>query len=568
MKVLLMGNPNVGKSVLFSELTGITAMSANYPGTTVSYSQGLFEIDGLKISLVDVPGTYALDMGTEAEVIANEFLDKGADAIVIVLDATNLERNLYLALQVLDRGFPTVVALNLMDVARNRGIKIDIKTLGEKLGVPVVATTAVKGQGIEDLKKTLLTVLEQKRVPGIRWGKQDYWKAAERIARKTQSFEQGKRTLGDRLDEKILQPLSGSLIAIAVTLLSFAGIVGVGMGVRNFILRPIFDNFIEPVIRTIVISIVPAGVFQNILIGDYGFLIKTIEWPLTLMFPYAVSFYIVLAFLEDSGYMPRLAALLDSVFKKIGLQGTAMIPFILGYGCAIPAILATRSLNDRRERKMVSTLIALGVPCISQTGAFISLLGARSFLLVIALYLISLTAVFITGRILLRLNPEPPEPLAMELPPLLWPEMRTVSRRTWHRLKGTITDAFIPLTIVVAVTSILYETGGLHYIGNLLSPLVVKWLGLPAEASVGLIAGIVRRELAVLPLLEMNLTTAQLFVGAVVALFYLPCAAVFGVLATEFSVKEAAGVGLITIFLAFTIGGLFNHLFKFIAFIF
>lgn len=286
------------------------------------------------------------------------------------------------------------------------------------------------------------------------------------------------------------------------------------------------------------------------------------------MFPYVVSFYIVLAFLEDSGYMPRLAALLDSVFKKIGLQGTAMIPFILGYGCAIPAILATRSLNDRRERKMVSTLIALGVPCISQTGAFISLLGARSFLLVIALYLISLTAVFITGRILLRLNPEPPEPLAMELPPLLWPEMRTVSRRTWHRLKGTITDAFIPLTIVVAVTSILYETGGLHYIGNLLSPLVVKWLGLPAEASVGLIAGIVRRELAVLPLLEMNLTTAQLFVGAVVALFYLPCAAVFGVLATEFSVKEAAGVGLITIFLAFTIGGLFNHLFKFIAFIF
>src|SRR5690606_5409864 len=117
------------------------------------------------------------------------------------------------------------------------------KTLGEKLGVPVVVTTAVKGQGIEDLKKTLLTVLEQKRVPGIRWGKQDYWKAAERIARKTQSFEQGKRTLGDRLDEKILQPLSGSLIAIAVTLLSFAGIVGVGMGVRNFILRPIFDNF-------------------------------------------------------------------------------------------------------------------------------------------------------------------------------------------------------------------------------------------------------------------------------------------------------------------------------------
>lgn len=568
MKVLLMGNPNVGKSVIFSELTGITAMSANYPGTTVTYSQGNFEIDGLEISLVDVPGTYALDMGTEAEVIANEFLEEGADAIVIVLDATNLERNLYLALQVLDRGFPTVVTLNLMDVAKNKGIKIDLKALGKELGVPVVATTAVKGKGIEELKKTLQAVLEQKTVPERGWWKKDYWKAAERIASKVQHFKEGQRTLGDRLDEKMMQPLAGSLIALAVILLSFAGIVGVGMGVRNFILRPIFDNFIEPVIRAIVISIVPAGVFQNVLIGDYGFLIKTIEWPLTLMLPYVVSFYIVLAFLEDSGYMPRLAALLDSIFKKIGLQGTAMIPFILGYGCAIPAIMGTRSLNDRRERKVVSTLIAIGVPCISQTGAFISLLGVRSFLLVIALYLVSLITIFITGRVLMRFNPEPPEPLAMELPPLLWPELRTVSRRTWHRLKSTITDALVPLTVVVAITAILYETGGLHYLGNLLSPLVVKWLGLPAEASVGLIAGIVRRELAVLPLLEMNLSVSQLFVGAIVALFYLPCAAVFGVLATEFSVKEAAGVGLITIFLAFTIGGLFNHLFKFIAFIF
>ncbi|HHU91833.1 MAG TPA: ferrous iron transporter B [Halanaerobiaceae bacterium] len=568
MRVLLMGNPNVGKSVIFSELTGITAMSANYPGTTVTYSQGHFEIDGLKLSLVDVPGTYALDMGTEAEVIANEFLEEGADAIVVVLDATNLERNLYLALQVIDRGFPTVVALNLVDVAKSKGIKIDLKALEKELGVPVVATTAVKAQGIEDLKKTVLANLGKKNTSSKEWWKRDYWQAAELIAGKTQTFEEGQKTLGDRLDEKMMQPLAGSLIAIAVTLLSFAGIVGVGMGVRKFLLRPLFDNFIEPVIRAIVISIVPNGVLQNILIGDYGFLIKTIEWPLTLMLPYVVSFYIVLALLEDSGYMPRLAALLDSIFKKIGLQGAAMIPFILGYGCAIPAIMGTRSLSDRRERKVVSTLIAIGVPCISQTGAFISLLGARSFFLVIALYLLSLAAIFITGRIFMRFSPEPPEPLAMELPPLLWPEFRTVSRRTWYRLKSTINDALVPLTIVVAITAILYETGGLHYIGNLLSPLVVKWLGLPAEASVGLIAGIVRRELAVLPLLDMNLTTGQLFVGAIVALFYMPCAAVFGVLASEFSVKEAIGVGLITIFLAFTIGGVFNHLFKLIAFIF
>lgn len=543
-------------------------MSANYPGTTVSYSKGLLQIDGLKSTLIDVPGTYALDTGTEAEVIANNFLDEGGDMIVFVLDASNLERNLYLALQVLDRGFPTLVALNLMDVADSRGIVIDIETLEKELGVPIVATTAVKGQGIDKLKEEIAKILCGKHtVTDVKFGS-DYWEEAEKIASRVQKNKERQETLGDRLDEKMLQPLSGTLIAIAVMLASFGGIVGVGMAVRNFVLRPFFRGVIEPIIRHVVTSLVPAGMWRNILIGEYGFLIKSIEWPLTLMFPYVLSFYIIFAILEDSGYMPRLAALLDSVFKRIGLQGTAMIPFMLGYGCAIPAIMSTRSLSDRRERIVVSTLIAIGVPCISQTGAFISLLGSRSFLLVIALYLVSLTAIFITGRIFMKLNPNPPEPMALELPPLLWPDARTVTKRTWYRLQNITKEALPPLTIVVAMTSILYETGGLHYIGKALSPLVVNWLGLPAEASVGLIAGIVRRELAVLPLLDMNLTNGQLFVGSIVALFYMPCIAVFAILATEFSIREALIVGLITTGLAFFVGGLFNHLFKLVALIF
>ncbi|HHV38922.1 MAG TPA: ferrous iron transporter B [Tepidimicrobium sp.] len=568
MKTLLIGNPNVGKSVIFSELTGITAMTANYPGTTVSYSKGEFNIDDIRLELIDVPGTYALDMGTEAEVIANDFLEEGADVIVIVLDATNLERNLYLALQVLDRGFPTVIALNLMDVAESRGIKIDIEALEDELGVPVVATTAVKGKGIDELKDIIINISGKKGVYSTTdWG-EDYWKAAETISKKVQSFERARRTLGDRLDAKMLQPLSGSLIAILVMLAAFAGIVGVGMGVRNFILRPIFNRLIDPIIRYAITSIIPAGVWRNIFIGEYGFLIKSIEWPLTLMLPYVASFYIVLALLEDSGYMPRLAALLDSVFKEIGLQGTAIIPLMLGYGCAIPAIMSTRSLSSRRERVVVSTLISMGVPCISQTGAFISLLGSKSLFLVIALYLISLLTIFISGKMFMRFSPNLPEPMAMELPPLLWPDMGTAAKRTWYRLKSTIVEALLPLTIVVGITAMLYETGGLHYIGRALNPLVVGWLGLPSEASVGLIAGIVRRELAVLPLLDMNLTNTQLFVGAVVALFYMPCVAVFGILTSEFSIREALVVGVITTGLAFFVGGLFNHLFHLISLVF
>jgi ferrous iron transport protein B len=396
-KILLMGNPNVGKSVIFSALTGISVMSANYPGTTVSFSRGIMEMADRKLDLIDVPGTYALDTGNPAERIANEFLADYGAGVLLVLDATNLERNLYLAFQVLERGLPLVIALNLMDVARARGIAIDHQALAQELGVPVVPTEAINGKGIPELKQELAkTLLGQKSISASRFGP-DYWLQAERIASQVVQQQQRRLTLGERLDGWMLQPGPGSLIAVIILLLTFSIVVGAGMGLRQLVLQPIYFGFIEPAIRLGVRSLIPAGIIQNVLIGEYGFLIKSIEWPLTLVFPYVLSFYVLLGLLEDSGYMPRLATLMDIVFRRLGLQGTNIIPFLLGYGCAVPAILSTRAVGERRERIVVSTLIAIGIPCISQTGAFISLLGERSVVLIIALYVLALTTMYGVG---------------------------------------------------------------------------------------------------------------------------------------------------------------------------
>jgi ferrous iron transport protein B len=559
LKILLLGNPNVGKSVIFSNLTGINVVAANYPGTTVSYSRGHLEIEGRKVELIDVPGTYVLDADSQAEQIAGGFLDAGADALVCVLDASNLERNLYLALQVIERGLPVVVALNLIDVARDKKITINREALEEELGVPVVVTAAITGQGLPELRTQLARLLDGKQPPAEATFGPDYWKSAERITQRVQKKDVKPVTLVDRLEVWMVRPFPGVFIALLAAMLAFTIVVGGGMGFRQMVLQPIFHGYVEPAIRAVVESLVAPGLLQNVLIGEYGFAIKSIEWPLTLVFPYVLSFYLMLALLEDSGYMSRLATLLDVLFRKIGLQGSAVVPFLLGYGCAIPAIMSTRTLADRRQRVIVSSLVALGVPCISQSGAFISLLAERSVFAVLALYLVSFIVISFTGFLLTRLAVVSPQPLLMELPPLLRPNLRAMSKRTLMRLRHFAQDALLPLTVAVAVAALLFETGGLRYIGEVLRPLVVVWLGLPAEASVTLIMGIVRRELAVLPLIDMDLTAIQLFVGAVVALLYMPCIAVFAVLAAEFKLRVAVAVGVVTVLLAFLIGGLFNH---------
>lgn len=561
IKILLMGNPNVGKSVVFSKLTGVHVDSSNYAGTTVDYTVGDIRFGNKEGIMIDVPGTYSLEATSEAERVAVSLLEEGADVIICVLDATHLERNLDLAYRLKEYPIPVVYSLNLMDVAERQGIRIDVDKLSEELGSPVIPTVAIKNRGLRELMQTAIKLSKEKKEPEPKLEDEERWRRIREIVAKVQSeVEQEELTFIQKLEDWTIQPWPGIPIAFLVLVVSLGIVVGVGKALRAVILLPLVRQVIVPFLSKIVSSIVPAGILRNVLVGEYGILVIGIEWPFALILPYVLLFYIVFSFLEDSGYLPRIGVLADGVLRKIGIQGGNIIPMMLGYGCAVPAILGTRAANTQKERLMVASLVSFAIPCASQSGAFFALLGDRSIFALIFVYLMSIIAMLAVGTMLNRIIPGASQPILLEVPNLLLPDKDAFKKKLKLRMKHFMIDAEAPMLIGIVIAAIIAETGILNEFSKLIYPLVEGWLGLPKEASLSLLLGIIRRELAVLPLLEMNLSTLQLTVGAIVALFYLPCLSVFGVLANEFSVKSALFIGLITIVSAFVFGGLVNQI--------
>ncbi len=587
--ILLLGPPNVGKSVIFNHLTGLNVSCANYAGTTVEFVAGKTRIDDRNMILVDVPGTYTLSATNQAEQVAVDMLqgrhkpgsktscphcrqdtDVCADdlssqaaAVICVVDANNLESSLYLLMQVLEFNLPTVVALNRIDLAQDKNLNIDHNKLSGILGVPVVPMVAIEKKGFPDLEKALSRQINSPSKPLISWtpGKADLWKTAEEMTEKVCSSGLDKALSRRRQwGQKLIHPWPGLPLAILILLVSFALIVGIGMQLRQLVLLPLFRGLIIPQIVQVVEALIAPGIVRNIMVGEYGFLVKGIEWPFTLVMPYVLSFYGVMAVLEDSGYLPRLGVLLDGLLNRIGLQGSSIIPLLLGYGCGIPGILATRALSSGKEKIMIATMICMAIPCISQTGAFIAMLSERSVTVVAAVFAVSFAALIMAGLIMDKVLRGPRPLTIIEIPELLPPRADVLTKKIWVRLKRYITDGALPMVIAVGIASVLYETGIMSAVGNFLSPLVVHWLRLPEEASIPLVLGIMRRELAVLPLIEMDLTTMQLFVGAVVGLFYVPCIAIVATLAREFNVKTAFFMLILTSSTAFLAGGIFARM--------
>lgn len=564
VKILLMGNPNVGKSVVFSKLTGVHVDSSNYTGTTVDYTLGDINYNNITGTMIDVPGTYSLEATSEAERVAVSLLEEGADVIIYVLDATHLERNLYLAHQLKEYPIPVVYSLNLLDVAERQGIKIDVEKLSEELGSPVIPTIAVKNVGLRDLMKTAIELAKEKKEPEPKLEDEERWDKIKNIVDKVQSKVEKEITFIQKLEYWTVQPWPGIPIALLVLAASIGFVVGGGKALRALILLPLVRDVISPFLANIVSLVVPAGILRNVLVGEFGIFVIGIEWPFALILPYVTLFYIVFSFLEDSGFLPRIGVLADGILRRIGIQGGNIIPIMLGYGCAVPAIIGTRAANTYKERIMVASLVSFAIPCASQSGAFFSLLGDKSMLSLIFVYLMSILAMLTVGVVLNKRIPGKSQPMLLEVPNLLLPDRKSFMKKLKIKMKHFLVDAEGPMLIGIVIASIIAETGILNEFSKLIAPFVEGWLGLPKEASLSLLLGIIRRELAVLPLLEMSLNTLQLTVGAVVALFYLPCLSAFGVLVKEFSVKTALFIGLITTTSAFLFGGLVNHIGSFI----
>ncbi|WP_245747385.1 ferrous iron transporter B [Anaerobacillus alkalidiazotrophicus] len=548
-------------------MTGKQVLTANYAGSTVSFAKG--EMVGTKgsSSLIDVPGTYSLQATSPAEQVAIDLLEEDVHAIICVLDATNLERNLFLALDLLKRRIPVVFALNLVDVAERKGINIDIKKLEELLGAPLIPTVAVRNIGLSKLVAKSFELANNCCPPKqqlFNKGNLEYNEVAKEIASTVERIEEKEPTLLEKLGNWAMVPFPGVPIAFFVLVLSLGLVVGGGKALRTVFFLPLLNELYIPFMTSIVSQFISEGIIYGLLVGEFGVLIKIFEWPIALILPYVFLFYIVLSILEDSGYLPRLGVLMDGLLRKIGVQGSTIIPFIMGYGCAVPAIIGTRAATTMKERLVVAALVTLAIPCTAQTGAFIALLADHSLTLLIFIFLVSFLVIFIGGLILNKLIKGKIDPLLIEVPNLLLPNVRTLVKKISLRTKHFMIEAVLPMFIGILIAGLVIETGLLSSTGSYVKPIVVDWLGLPEEASIALVLGVIRRELGVLPLLQLDLTLLQMFVGSVVALLYLPCMSVFAILMKEFKSKVALLITISTIIFAFLVGGLINQTVTFI----
>ena len=545
-KILLVGNPNVGKSAVFSRLTGVHAISSNFPGTTISFTQGNLRHEGQNYILIDVPGTYTLNPTNEAEEVAKRIIMGDSDIVVIVLDAGALERNLYLALQVLELGGKAIVALNMVDEARHKGIEINIKALEEALGVPVVPTVAIAGRGIKELVSRLKEAKKSHIKPQ---SDEDRWKTIGNIVMKVQKAHHRHHTAKDRLEDITINPLWGALVGVAVIAASFFAIRRIGEGIINYILDPFFSSFVLPLLESISKSMNQEGIIHSLLLGSlingsldfeqsFGLFTTGIYVPIVMVLPYIVAFYTVLSLLEDSGYLPRLAVLFDSLMHRVGLHGFAIVPNLLGLGCNVPGVLATRVLESPRERFIASTLISIAIPCTSLQAMIFGALGGFGVKYVAIVYGSLAVTWIILGRILNFLLPGYSPELIIEIPPYRLPSLRGIGLKLWFRVKGFLFEA-IPLVMFgVLLVNLLYISGAMNLISNFLAPFFNTVLGLPASTAGPIILGLLRKDVAVGMLLPLNLTSQEMVISVVMLSMTFPCIATFIVLFKELGFKK------------------------------
>lgn len=563
MRILLMGNPNVGKSVVFSRLTGTQVITSNYPGTTVEFTKGTTRLTtGERAEVIDVPGTYSLEPTCKAEEVAVSLLDglREGDVVVNVVDATHLERNLHLTLELLERGVPLVVALNLWDEARHEGITIDVRRLEALLGVPVVPTVALTGEGMDVLlDKVAKAKVRRARAGGPKRTADERWAEVGRITRAVQAIAHRHHSVRDALEDASMRPVTGLIVAAVVLAVSFGAIRLIGEGLITYVFDPAFERLVRPLVTALDAALRPTGFVHDILIGhpvggqvdfveSLGLLTTGLYVPIAMVLPYVLAFYVVLSVLEDIGYLPRLAVLLDNLMHVLGMHGYAIVPMILGLGCNVPAVLATRVLESRREKFIAATMVSIGVPCMAQSAVIVGLVGPHGISYIAYIYGTLFVLWLSLGLVLNSVVPGQSPPLLIEIPPYRFPYLPGLWKKIWMRVRAFLTDAVPYVLLGVLIVNVLYASGLMNVISSLLTPVVTGLLGLPPDAAVALLMGFLRKDVAVGMLGALGLTARQLAVASVVLTAYFPCAATFVVLLRELGgadMVRAAGIMIV-----------------------
>jgi len=568
-KIYLIGNPNVGKSVVFSRLTGVQVMSSNYPGTTVEFTKGYLTLSDTKVEVVDLPGTYSLDPTSGAEEVAVSLLkefSKEEIAVINIIDSTNLERNLLLTLQLIEEGFPVVICMNMCDDASHRGVHIDIAKLEELLKVPVISTCALTGVGIKLLTQRIKEVVSSPK------GKQDHqqrWLEIGRIIEQVQRLEHRHHTFREIMEDASVRPVTGLLMAGGIIFTVFRIVRFIGEGIINRVTDPIFMNIYQPLLEKLSVHWQEKGFWFHLLIGDLingkidfkqslGVLTTAPYIELGMVLPYVVSFYFILSLLEDIGYLPRLAVLLDNLLHRLGLHGYAVIPVLLGFGCNVPGILSTRVLESKRERFIAATIISIGVPCIPLQAMIFGLLGKFGGFYVGGVYLVLFSLVIILGTILNRtLTGYSPEFL-LEIPPYRFPPLLMLWKKLYFRIRGFLVEATPVVLLGVCFINILLYFKLFDFVTAIFAPIIHGLFGLPKEAVVALAIGFLRKDVAVGMLMPLGLSANQLFIGATLLAISFPCVASFVVLAKELGFKGLVKSTLIMIGISIIVGALLH----------
>ncbi|HUU42170.1 MAG TPA: ferrous iron transporter B, partial [Planctomycetota bacterium] len=554
--ILLMGNPNVGKSAVFSRLTGARVVVSNYPGTTVEFTEGRLRLDETTTArVVDVPGTYSLEPTNRAEEVAVEVIDK-ASVIVNVLDATNLERNLNLTLALVATGKPVLCVLNMWDEATARGVEIDVAKLEEMLTVPVVTTCALSGEGMLQLRQRLA----EARPGTLRVDEGEKWHRIGDIVDAVQHVTHRHPTFGEKLSHLSVHPLWGPLFALAVLYASFEVVRFIGEGLIRWVFEPLFNEAWLPVMRRLSDFLGPGAFLHDLVIGhlvdgkidfqqSFGLLTSGLYIPIAAVLPYICAFYLVLSLLEDIGYLPRLGVLVDNVMHRLGLHGLSIVPMMLGLGCNVPGVLAARVLETRKERFIALTLLSICVPCMAQTAVIAGLLGPYGALGFLPVFATLLVVGVVLGSILKRVvRGETPE-ILIDIPPYRMPYWKSLIKKLWMRVRAFLREAMPFVLLGVLFVNLMHTLGVLQMLGTLFGPLVTRVLGLPPGAVGALLVGFLRKDVAVGMLAPLGLNVRQLIVASLVLTMYFPCVAAFVMMFRELGWRDmlkASGIMLVT----------------------
>ncbi|WP_294133601.1 ferrous iron transport protein B [uncultured Clostridium sp.] len=581
--VALLGNPNVGKTTLFNSLTGSNQRVGNWAGVTVDKKEGFF--DDFKI--VDLPGIYAMDTFSNEEKVSKEFLENGkVDLILNIIDASNIDRNLYLTMQLKQFKKPIILAINMIDVAEKKGIDIDYKKLEKLLKVTVIPIQASKEEGISDIKNTLKNINSNKIDNNdyiFSCEKETYTYIENILSQCTKKNNESKKTVKEKLDNIMLNPWLAYPIFFVIMALTFQVTFSwIGQPLSD-LLDSLLNDSLVPIIENLIHGTSPW--FQSLIIDG---IIGGVGGILVLL-PIILSLFACITILEDSGYMARVAFIMDKIMRKMGLSGKAFIPMIVGFGCSVPAIMTARTLESEKDRKLTALLIPL-MSCNARLPVY-SIFAAVFFpnsigLVVASLYFLGILLAFILGIIFKHTifkNEE--EPLLIELPEYKLPSLKNLLNQLYEKTKGFLVKAG---TLIFAMSIILWFLSNFNFsgmtdvndsilasVGGFIAP-IFKPLGFGNwQSSVSLLTGLIAKETVVSSMsvifagdlqtmLPLHFTTLSALSFLVFVLLYTPCITVVGTMKKEFgskltlfSVTYQLVLAWIVSFLVFNIGSFF-----------